>query len=127
VPLAWAFLGGGTGDEIPQPIPALLVALVVAVRGACRSLRPARVVMRRPPRPRFGEPDRANERRNADDETDDASRNLALEQAYHAEHEIDGEDGDRRPPGHRADTAGQEAGSADERSGHHQYAEDGVD
>ena len=36
-----AFLGGGARDEIPHPVPALLVAQAVATFGACCSPGPA--------------------------------------------------------------------------------------
>ncbi len=44
-----ALLGGGAGDEIPQPVPALLASLVVAACGAAGEPRPAGVAARRPP------------------------------------------------------------------------------
>ena len=44
-----ALLGGGAGDEISQPVPALLASLVVAACGAAGEPRPAGVTVRRPP------------------------------------------------------------------------------
>ena len=44
-----AFLGRGAGDEISQPVPPLLAALVVAAGGASGQPRPAGVAVRGPP------------------------------------------------------------------------------
>jgi hypothetical protein len=127
MPLERAVLGGGARYEIPQPIPALLVARAVAMRGARRSLGLTGVAVGRPPRPRFGQSHCADEGDAADDGADNAGCDLAFEQAYHAQHEIDGEDEDRRPPCRCAGMARQEGGAADERSGYRQNAEDRVD
>ena len=42
-------LGGGVGDEVPQPVPELLVTVVVAASGAPGELQPGRVAVRCPP------------------------------------------------------------------------------
>ena len=47
--LAWSFLGGSAGDQIPQPVPALLVTLVEPTCGAHRAPGLAGVAVRRPP------------------------------------------------------------------------------
>src|SRR5580704_15238836 len=127
MPLERTVLGGGARYEIPQPIPAPLIARAVAMRGARRSLGLTGVAVGRPPRPRFGQSHCADEGDAADDGADNAGCDLAFEQAYHAQHEIDGEDEDRRPPCRCADMARQEGGAADERSGYRQNAEDRVD
>jgi len=44
-----ALPGGGAGDEISQPVPALLASLVIAACGAPGEPRPAGVAVRRPP------------------------------------------------------------------------------
>jgi hypothetical protein len=103
------------------------VTLVVAVLGTYGPPGPAGVAMRRPPRPRFGQPDRADQGDRAQDDADNAGHDFPLDQAYHAQQEVDGENGDRRPPRRGPDVAGQEAGSADERPGDRQHAEDRVD
>ena len=40
----------GPGDQVPQPVPAVLVTLAVPARGAGRPLGPPGVAVRRPPR-----------------------------------------------------------------------------
>ena len=44
-----ALLGRGAGDEISQPVPALLATLVVAACGAAGEPRSAGIAVRRPP------------------------------------------------------------------------------
>jgi hypothetical protein len=46
---AWPLLGGRSGDKVSQPVPAVNVALIVALRGARGTPRPTGVAVRRPP------------------------------------------------------------------------------